>query len=634
LADVMAEARRQPMAQVTDALSQTMKNWLESWKGYMDTARAAFGKGIFTGKEIRHIDQMTSLHRTMTDALEGIKTRRGGALGMVNNLWRFSVASTDFAHRALLTGVESGGRTMEDFLTRQQSMKTLMRKAGLKNSVEEFGAIISQARKAGDAVAQDRIEALGDNPSKSDLALARNTGRDAALKYMREAVGALIHPDDEAAAKTEADEIRQFGEQERRLELGLQGQERGAGWDVFNYMAQFATGAAQLSRQINPLLGRLTTGFVSVPTRLLDRSLSFTPVGLARALTKHAELKRGENKLYLETIGSTAQLHQRMVEGIVGTAALGVLIPLVYGQEKQDDPNYTGFRVTLAGPKDKNLRDAWKKQGHRPGSIEWVQNGKVRGAVNYARGGPESAKTALIALGTLDDMRLNGTLQNPDVVNNVGEYMKEGLSGGLKEAAFFGLKNLAEIPAMSGESEKAFAGNLAYMTSGAIPWSGFVRSVAKLATGPIDQSSTRAALVAQTPFLSFAGQPALNFLGDPIGEAPSDPFTTASDRLAYAGLPLYLGISAESANAGLYDLMMRQGHTPSAPSRSALERKNGFLTDSMWQRYVKTRGQMIKSAMQSDLGELERMEPKDFAKAVSHIDADAQRETKERLNLK
>lgn len=631
IGDVMALARKAPAGEVTAALKQTLTNWLDSYRGYLDTVRVAAGKDVFSRKQIRNLDQMASLHRAMTDALDGIKSRAGGPAGLVRNLWRFTAASTDFSHRALLSGVEAGGRAMEDFLTRQEAMKALINKAGMKFKAPEgmtIGMIMENSKLAGDRLTQERIQALGENPKTTDLALARQAGKDETLRYMRDAVAAAT------GDPLDAESIRKYAEQEANYELGLRGREEGAKLDIFHFLTEFAVDAARISRDKNPLLGRLVTGFVSVPARLMDRSLAFTPYGLARAIAKTAELKRGDNKLYLESMGSAQQLHQRMIEGVAGTTALAILVPLVYGQDKQDDPNYTGFRITLAGPKNKDLNDAWKKQGNRPGSIEWVQGGKVRAAINYARGGPESLKTALISLGTIDDMRLNGTLKNPDVIENVGQYLKDGLSGGLKEASFFGLKNLASLPSMTGASEKSAASNIAYMTSGAVPWSGLVRSLAKLATGPVDQSSVRSALIAQTPFVSFAGQPALNFLGDPIGEAPSDPFTTASDRLSYAGLPLYLGISPTSPNAALYDLMLRQGKTPTAPSRSALARKNGLVTDTIWSRFVKTRGKLIKDAMQSDLPALQAMGSKDFEKAISRIDAEAQSGAEEQLNLR
>lgn len=631
ITDIMSEARRRPLGEVTDMLKATMGNWLSAYKGYLDTVRVALTKDVMSRKQVRNLDQMSSLHQTMQDALDGIKTRKGGPLGMVRNLWRFSAASTDFAHRALLTGVEAGGRTMEDFLTRQESMKALVRKAGMKFQDNEgltIGAITEQAQLAGDRLTQERIDALGPDATHGDMALARQAGRDETLRYMREAVAAAT------GEAGDAESIRQYAEQEANYELGLRGREKGGKYDLFHFLTEFAVDAARLSREKNPLLGRLITGFVSVPARLMDRSLSFTPYGLARAIAKTAELKKGNNDLYLESMGSARQIRQRLIEGGIGTAALSILVPLVYGQEKQDDPHYTGFRVTLAGPKAQGLKDAWKKAGNRPGSIEWVQDGKVRAAINYARGGPESVKTALIALGTLDDMRLNGHLQNKDVIENAGEYLKEGLSGGLKEASFFGLKNLASLPAMTEQSDKSVASNLAYMGSGAIPWSGFVRSMAKLASGPMDNSSVRSALAAQVPFASSLGHPALNFLGDPVNAAPSDPFTAASDRLSYAGLPLYLGIDPKSANSELYDLMLKQGHTPTAPSRSALARKNGAVSDTKWESFVRTRGKLIKDGMRGEMAELRRMQPADFEKAVTRIAADAQKETKEQLNLR
>lgn len=628
LVDVMAEARRRPLHEVTDMVKQTATNWLDSYRGYVDSLRVSYPKGAMTRRSIEYLDQMVNLHQTLSDSLEAIKTQRGGGKAMPMHLWRVAAATTDFAHRALLSGVETSGRTMEEFLTRQQSMKTLVRNAGMKihgkdANVMDFATIVQNARAHADDIARQKLDA-GEKP-----ATARQIGRDEALRYIREAVSSAT------GDPADAERIRKYAADDVNLELGLRQKEQGAyPWDVFHFLAEFAVDAGAAARRRNELLGRMVTGFVSVPARLMDRSLYFTPVGLARTLAKTAELKRGENKLYASSIGSPEQLHQRMIEGGVGTMALSMLVPLIYNQAtKQDDPNYTGFRVTLAGPKNAVLRGVWKEQGNRAGAIEWVQNGKVVAALDYARGGPESLKIPLIALGTLNDMHLNGTLENKDVVENVGEYLKEAFSGGMKEAAFFGLKSLAEIPSLSTQSDKSVASNLAYLSSGIIPWSGMVRSLSKLATGPLDQSSVRAALVAQTPFASLAGRPAINFLGDPLNEAAVDPFTSASDKLSFQGVPVYIGIAPDSPNAQIYNLLAAKGHAPSAPSRSALAKHNGLVEDSTWERFVRTRGTLIKDSIKSRMEELRQMPSADFEREMSRVSAESTREAKIRLGL-
>lgn len=636
--------------EVPGALLRTFTNWLDSYRaniftpeqraqlakaginveagagtgGVLDSWKSAIKSGDFPMKEARTLAQLTSLHRELSDSLEGLRTGAGGPLGMVKNFAKFAAASTDFSHRALLSGIEASTRTMEDFLTRQESMRELLKSSGMSESmnVELAATIAAKAENEGARVSQIKHDAGYSWPD------AREIGRDAALQYMREATETAVR------RPGVAESIRDYVEREKRLEVGQRHSEEGHFLDLPLYLSELAVGIGQLARNKGPIRGRMVTGFVSIPARLLDRSLYFTPIGIGRALAKTWELSKGENKLYKESIGTTRQLQQRFVEGVAGSAALAALLPLIYSQDKQNDPNYSGFRITLQGPKNKALNDVWKKNGNRAGSIEYVKNGKVVTALNYARGGPESLKAALLTLGTMDDMRLNGMLQNGSVLENSGEYIKELLSGGLKESAFFGLKNVAELPKMADESEKSVASNAAYLASGLMPWSGFVRSLGKLATGPLDDSSVKAALLAQTPFASFYGHPSMNFLGDQTGLAPEDATTTAADRLTFSGLPVYLGIKPDSADADLYRLMAEKGETPSTPSRSTLARRNGLVDDELWAQYVHLRGQEIKQRMYQQYGRLQQMAGLDFDKAIKEIDNEGTRRAKAQLRLK
>src|SRR5690606_10136052 len=97
---------------------------------------------------------------------------------------------------------------------------------------------------------------------------------------------------------------------------------------------------------------------------------------------------------------------------------------LVYAGADDDDENYTGIRITLNGPRDPSLRDAWLKKGFKPNSIMWIQNGKPIASVNYARGSFESLKLPLIAVGAIDDMRINGELENGNILEHVARWAK------------------------------------------------------------------------------------------------------------------------------------------------------------------------------------------------------------------
>lgn len=598
--------------EIPQKIGTLFKDYIGSYRGYVDTLKRSYKNDAYT---ISHADTLKDLETLGVDMDRQIEKIKNGTPGQkLDGYMKLMFASTNITHKMLMSGVEASARTMQNFF-HVRGARDLMRG---QLTDEEMSKAITEAQKRGDEVGLF-AQKQGATPEE-----ASGQAIDATNKYIRELV-------DEHLGEGKGDELGDYSDRETKLETGNRKGEAGAGWDVFNHMAETAKDIAYAARRQNELFGRMLTGFVSIPTNLINRSLSFTPYGLARAFQK----SHGSNssKLYTESMGNDLQLHQRYLEGVVGSVATATAMALFLSRD-QNDPNYTGPRVTLYGPKNANLRDSWLKGGNKPGSLEWVENGKVRFSLNYSRGGPESLKLPLVAIGALDDMKLNGTLGKENAVEGVGDYLKTLASGGLKSASFFGLKNISEIPQLTEASDKSVASNIAWTTSALMPWSGFVKSVSKIATGPLDQSSVRSALIAQTPFLSLFGEPSINMLGDTKGEMPEDALTKYSDRASYSGLPFYIGNNPDNKNAKVYSFFMDKGISPAAPSRSALAQKNGFVSDQKFYNYTKARGYLIKDGIVNDMKHLRSLKDVELEDAMRSIENRATKDAKTKLGLK
>ncbi len=73
---------------------------------------------------------------------------------------------------------------------------------------------------------------------------------------------------------------------------------------------------------------------------------------------------------------------------------------------------------------------------------------------------------------------------------------------------------------------------------------------------------------------------------------------------------------------------------PVKPERAPLEKKNGPVSETMWQSYTKIRGNAVKREMLENLGYLMNSDPDTQKIKVAEIAKKASYEAKQALNLK
>jgi hypothetical protein len=439
----------------------------------------------------------------------------------------------------------------------------------------------------------------------------------------------------ETLGEGEAKRIKDFAEKEAEYEIGNHRGENGATFDIFNQFSRMVQNVGYSVLQRNPLMGRMMLGYFGVPVNLLNRAMWFTPYGLIRyALAKRAigtqMTEKGINisDLYQQSMQNSMQMQQRFSEAILGMSVFSLGMALKALGDDDDEL----FNVTLAGPANKTEYDAWVKNGHRKGAIEMNVGGKVY-SLNWARGLFEPWKPAFVAIGAFDDMKLNRKLGDKENQIQVINYLGAAMSGWNQQTAFFGAKTT--IGATFGATpDTNMLGTVAYKASPLIPFSGFLNSVSKFYTGPNTYRGREGAIWANIPVASvFKTQRAVNALGDPVG-VTGGPLDTLNDRAWYAGFPLGIGGKMSTTDARVYEFILERGTGPGIPQRSAIESKNGFITDAQFLDYVAYRGRIVKAKMMTSLSKLKAMDDESLTKAIGEISTDATREAKRRFNYK
>jgi hypothetical protein len=446
--------------------------------------------------------------------------------------------------------------------------------------------------------------------------------------FLEEGVKGLDGEEYAGVGKEEALRIEDFARRESEYETGNHKGEKGSQLDIFNQFSMLIQNAGYSVIQKNPILGRMLLGYFGVPVNLLNRSLWFTPYGLLRyAVAKRIDgIGMPNSEFYQQSMKTTQDMKQRLSEAILGTSVFAFAIAL---QALGDDDEEELFNVTLAGPTNKTEYDAWVKNGHRKGAIEMNIDGKVY-SLNWARGLLEPWKPAMVALGAFDDMKLNRKLGDRENVVPIVDYLAAAASGFGQQASFFGAKTTIGST-FSATPDTNLIGTLAYKVSPMVPFSGLMNSVSKFYTGPNTYRGREGAIWANIPVVSmFATNRAVNALGDPVG-VTGDPIAVANDRAWYAGMPLNVGGKMSGNDAKVYEFILERGTGPGIPQRSAIETKNGFITDAEFLDYVAFRGRIVKSQMLRDLPKLRAMDDDSLSKAMGEISTKATRDAKKRF---
>ena len=367
------------------------------------------------------------------------------------------------------------------------------------------------------------------------------------------------------------------------------------------------------------LAARLMFGFVNVPFRAAMWYSGYSPYGLIRYAIHRYRVNRGKETFWKQSFGTRAQERQRLRDGVVGSFAMALGL-LLRSNSGDDDPDKTEFKVifTGKGPKDPASRQAWSKR-FAPYSMN-IKVGKAYFPFNMGRMG-ESVAWPFALSGALDDVALakKGKLaRNPGATFRDTPELFGSYFGSLTQRAAFQSIGRAFGTADSSQENAAATDKLfkqgAFTASAFIPWKGAMGSVTRLLSDPVETNTMSGVVLSNTPVVgALVGKPAINVLGDPLGDR------SFAGRLYREGVPLVVRFPSTGSSSRAYDLIMEQGRGPSLPQRSALERMYGPIDPEQFYTYSKKRGELIKAEMEKRYDKLRVMDPEEFAAAMEGI---------------
>lgn len=604
-------------------IGQSFANWVNAMSYMGAEAAFALKNDAYANKVLEMLNASNRMHQDMMKALEKMKT--GTPKEKVINAVKFLHASTDLVRRSMASADQMWGGVLQQYIIQNEAMRQLVTKAGL--SAEAAAAILNSATQAGQKAQQDHMA------TTKDRAESVLVGKDALQQSLSDALTRHL-------GKEKSEDVNVMASKEAAMELGNRLSESGGPLDLVNGLMEMLKLISNSLLRKYGLNARVLTGFITVAANILNRSAYFSPVGIARALYKMDKLPdigkwlgmgaRDTSELYKQTMATDGQTRMRLIEGVVGTLAMVILMAL-----RKDSDDEEGFVMTGEGPPEPKDKEAWLKMGHKPSHFEWVgSDGRVKFSIPFARGGFDNLAFPMTFVGALDDLQLQRKKlekKNARAAWLYGETVVMNLSN---QARFFGMRNLVNsVPTSLKEGQ--LAKSITYSASPLIPWSGLAKSMTRLVTGQQDQSSVNSAVMANLPIVPLvSGRPARNFLGDAVGPQSASWLGKAGERLHIAGIPIFVDMGPGPANEDVYRLLVQKGVSPSIPMRSTIESSNGQITDNMWERYVVTRGGIVKDAIKKDRHRIQFMTHEDAQEHMESLSRDATKATKKALGLK
>lgn len=370
-----------------------------------------------------------------------------------------------------------------------------------------------------------------------------------------------------------------------------------------------------------PALGVALLGYLNVPLRTARFYAWNSPYGLLRMGVHKWRKARGLPNLWNQTLANEYQEQHRLKMAITSTVVMGVLAALGKSLFKtsDDDDDKDGIFITGKGPKNKQLRDAWTRQGFSANGIYLRIDGRgIR--LPLERLG-EPLAHMFWPLAARDDYawrkREAESAGRPfdeapaeSTGYAIGSYMALLGQRGLIQQ----LTRLGSLGSDQGGQSKILAAQAAQMVSASVtPYVGLQNSVDRLFNATADRSSIEAAVSASFPILGVFGDTLrkrqVNRFGDPLYDQS---WFAKSGTL---GIPVAVRVANTPDNQRLYETMIRSGAAPPELRRYLIEEKYGPLTEDQWQQFALRSGRALKQETLARLPELESL-PREDAKRL------------------
>ncbi len=352
----------------------------------------------------------------------------------------------------------------------------------------------------------------------------------------------------------------------------------------------------------NKLLN-LIIPFTRVPANVLNQQLSFTPVGILRAMTKSG---RAEFDLI-----TSEQRNRELIKGVLGTTMMTMaMYPLIaeflLGERDDEDKEKFSFKVHGPGPKNYDMRVLMESQGWMPYSVELTINGKTT-FIPYQQ---SPFALPLTIAGTLKDTFASGNFSQKEYSDIAWHVAAKAMASVSDRSFLSGLGDAFEI--LSGDERAGKKLERMFIRS-TNPMPNFVPEIAGWVDGllgdkdelkykPTDFGSE---YIKNLPVVRdmYGLKPDLDVFGRPIKNTSSSPFSL---------------IAREKTPDTVVDFMVENGLSIEKPGPTT--KINGELaTEDQLRRIVELSGPQIYKSIQFSIPTLRMYTDKDIMQ--THINA-------------
>lgn len=352
----------------------------------------------------------------------------------------------------------------------------------------------------------------------------------------------------------------------------------------------------------NKLLN-LIIPFTRVPANVLNQQLSFTPVGVLRAMTKSG---RAEFDLI-----TSEQRNRELIKGVLGTTMMTMaMYPLIaeflLGERDDEDKEKFSFKVHGPGPKNYDMRVLMESQGWTPYSVELTINGKTT-FIPYQQ---SPFALPLTIAGTLKDTFASGNFSQKEYSDIAWHVAAKAMASVSDRSFLSGLGDAFEI--LSGDERAGKKLERMFIRS-TNPMPNFVPEIAGWVDGllgdkdelkykPTDFGSE---YIKNLPVVRdmYGLKPDLDVFGRPIKNTSSSPFSL---------------IAREKTPDTVVDFMVENGLSIEKPGQTT--KINGELaTEDQLRRIVELSGPQIYKSIQFSIPTLRMYTDKDIMQ--THINA-------------
>jgi len=375
-----------------------------------------------------------------------------------------------------------------------------------------------------------------------------------------------------------------------------------------NQLMEFAS---NLRKQggVGNIVATMSVGMINIPLRAARAATDLHGYGLIRYGIWKYRNNRGLENHWKQSFANELQAKHRRNVAITGlvTAVVTGLLASSTADDDANDKDKNGLFVTGSGPKSKNLRDEWIKNGWSPYTLHVVISGVKAAKIPLTRVG-EPLYPAFMMAGVRDNVewaKKDAVAKGKEI--NVASVYAQNLIAA--HAQLLGARGLFQSVNQFGNLTEGGGGlekNLARMIGGTaaaivIPFKSALSQISEMVTGPLDNSSAEAILKNQVPNFGLWSKPAVNRFGDALYNQ------TLSGKLERLGIPFTLQIPSDSTNDKLYGTLINKGIAPPELRRYVLEEKFGDLTDDQFSDFARKSGALLKQSAVSSLNDIQRM---------------------------